>query len=127
MPETDNTSADAKRTCRCPRWLRGAVAAAAVLVLLIGGSMTAKAFGFDLWKAVVQWTQETFHFGDWGESGEENNREYATLQEALEQGNVPAWLVPRFLSKEYDMTELKVEQTPAKKVYRAKYTKEEQL
>ena len=119
MPETES-SAKTKRGC--PRWARSLTAAAAVLAILLVGSVTAKAFGFNLWKAVIQWTQETFHFGAWGNSNIDNNLPYASLQEALEKGNTPAWLVPTYIPDGLNLTEIDVKQTPLKKTYTAKYT-----
>lgn len=111
---------------RSLRWTRGLVAAAAVLVIVIFGSVTAKAFGFDVWKAVIQWTQETFHFGGWSDSPNEGNKlPYSSLQEALEKGKVTEPLVPTWIPDGYALTDIAVEQSPVKKVYRAIYTKEE--
>jgi len=94
---------------------------------LLVGSVTAKAFGFNIWKAVIQWTQETFHFGQWGNSNIDNNLPYASLQEALEKGNTPAWLVPTYIPDGFNLVDIKVEQTPMKKTYMAKYTKDEKI
>lgn len=124
MPETDD---DVKAKRRNYRWIRSLTATAAVLAILLAGTVTAKAFGFNIWKAVVQWTQETFHFGDWGDSDPNNNRAYASLQEALEQGNVPAWLVPTYIPEGYSLKDIKVEQTPLKKIYKAEYIKKETI
>ena len=123
MPETDNQIIPMKTKRRGSLWVRGLAAAMAVVVILIAGSVTAKAFGFDIWKAVVQWTQETFHFGNWGNSDPNNNRSYSSLQEALEQGNVPTWLVPTYLPEGFNLADVHVGQTPAKKRYTAIYTK----
>ena len=122
MPETDNQIIPMKTKRRGSLWVRGLAAAMAVVVILIAGSVTAKAFGFDIWKAVVQWTQETFHFGNWGNSDPNSNLPYSSLQEALEQGEITAPLAPTWFPNGYELTELKIEQTPLKKVYRAKYT-----
>ena len=123
MPETDNHIIPMKTKRRGSRWIRSLAAAAAVLVILVASSVTAKAFGFDIWKAVVQWTQETFHFGGRGNSDTDNNLPYASLQEALEKGNTPAWLVPTWIPDAFKLTDINVEQTPAKKRYAAIYKK----
>lgn len=127
MPETDDPVILTKTKRRGSHWIRRLAAAAAVLVILIAGSVTAKAFGVDIWKAVVQWTQETFHFGNWGDSDPNHNRAYSSLQEALEQGNVPAWLIPSYIPAEFVLNDIHVEQTPSRKIYRAIYTNEEQV
>lgn len=125
MPETNSHTVPAKRKSSCPRWVRRLTATAAVLAILITGSVTAKAFGFNLWKAVIQWTQETFHFGNWNGSDVNNNLQFDTLRDALEQGNVPVSLVPTWIPDGYEVSDITEERTPMKKTYRAKYTNNE--
>ena len=120
MPETENT-APVKAKSRCPRWVRSLTAAAAVLAILLVGSVTAKSFGFNVWKAVIQWTQETFHFGEWGNSNPDSNLDYTSLQEALEKGKITTPLAPTWIPDGYEFDSVIIEQTPLKKVYSAKY------
>ena len=126
MPETDDNIIPIKTKRRCSRWMRSLTATAAVLAILLAGSVTAKAFGFNIWKAVVQWTQETFHFGERGSSNINNSLSYASLQEALEKGKVDTLLVPTWFPSGYVLDDITVEQTPFKKVYKAKYKRGEQ-
>ena len=126
MPEKDNDilpcEISSKPPKRFPRWARGLVATAAVLAILLIGSATAKAFGLDVWKVVIQWSQETFHFGDEGHADTDNDLPYASLQEALKKSNTPVWLVPTYIPEGFSLLEVNVEQTPLKKMYRAQYT-----
>ena len=127
MPETDNTIIPVKTCRRMPRWVRSLTATAAVLaILLVGSSITARAFGFNLWKTVIQWTQDTFHFGQWGESNVKTTLPYTSLQEALKKGNVPIWLVPTSVPDGYELSNITVEQSPLKNTYTAIYKKDEQ-
>ena len=125
MPEVDNNQVSYREPVKSkngfPRWFRSLTAAAAVVAILVFGSVTAKAFGFNIWEAVVKWTQETFHFGEWGKSNSNNNLTYDSLQEALEAGNVPASLVPTWIPNGYELNSIKVEQSPLQKKYRATY------
>lgn len=121
MPETDDTIIPIKAHRRMPRWVRSLTATAAVIAILLAGSITAKAFGFDLWRTVIQWTQETFHFGQWGESKANNTLPYASLQEALEKANVPVNLVPTTVPEGYALVDITAERNPMKKTYRAIY------
>ncbi len=127
MPEEDNNEISYQEPVKAkrgfPRWVRSIAAVAAVVVILVLGSVTAKAFGFNIWETVVRWTQETFHFGEWGNNDEHNNLTYASLQEALEKGNTPTELVPTWFPDGYELVDVTVNQMPLKKVYRAKYTK----
>ena len=126
MPETENNSVPVKTKSGLPRWVRSLTAAAAVLAILLAGSVTAKAFGFNVWKTVVQWTQETFHFGEWGNTDVNSNLQFHSLQEALEEGNTPSWLVPTLIPGGFDLADITVKQTPQKKTYKAKYKNGEQ-
>ena len=127
MPEIENNSVPVKTKSGLPRWVRSLTAAAAVLAFLLVGSVTAKAFGFNVWKAVIQWTQETFHFGNWGNSDPRNSRAYASLQEALEQGEITTPLAPTWFPDGYELDDITIQQTPFKKVYKAIYTNGEQI
>ena len=131
MPETDHNNPVPEKAAKPKNqtfpWMRGLVAAAAVIAILILGSVTAKAFGVDVWKAVFQWTQETFHFGEWGNTDTDNNLPYASLQEALEKGKVTTPLVPTQIPDGYTLVEITVTQNPLKRVYRAKYTNGDQV
>jgi len=125
MPETDHTVIPMKAKAGAPRWVRGLTATAAVLALLVVGAATANAFGFNIWQAVVQWTQETFHFGEWGNSDPNSNLQFDSLQKALEEGNVPAWLVPTYIPEGFTLVAVDTQQTPKKNTYKAKYVSNE--
>ena len=127
MPKTDDNVIPIKAKRTTPRWVRNLVATAAVLAILLTGTITAKAFGIDVWKAVIQWSQETFHFGDRGNSDPNNSLPYTSLRDALEKGNVPTWLVPTYIPEGFHLTKIDVQSTPYKKIYKAKYTKAEQV
>ena len=132
MPEIDNEDPipvnENKANRIAFRWVRALVATAAIFVIVIFGSVTARAFGFDIWEAIVQWTQETFHFGNWSDSPDEGNKlPYASLQEALEKGDITVPLVPTWVPEDYELTDISVEHNPLKEKYRAVYTKEEQV
>jgi len=122
MPETDDTIIPIKTRRRAPRWVRSLTATAAVFAILVVGSVTAKAFGFNLWKTVIQWTQETFHFGTWGSSTPNNTLEFDSLQRALTEGNAPAWLVPTAIPDGFSLSNITLNQTPLRNTYTAIYT-----
>ena len=126
MPEMDfaRSAAPVKTRRGARRWLRTLAATAAVVVFLLAGTVTAKAFGFHLWQTVVQWTKETFHFGQREDSNPRNSLSYASLQEALEKGNTPVWFVPTWLPDGFELTDITVEQSPLKKAYTALYRTE---
>ena len=131
MPEEDNTVISYKEPIktkkRFSRWVRSIAAVLAVVIILALGSVTAKAFGFNIWETVVKWTQETFHFGEWGNSDTDSNLSYSSLQEALDQGKITTKLAPTWLPSGYELVEIRVEQTPQRKTYLAKYKNEKQV
>ena len=109
------------------RWRRGLIAVAAMLVLIIGSSITANAMGFDLWEIIAKWTQETFHFGyvsdqsTVGEPGEADTGIYSGLQDALLESNILVALTPTWFPEGYVEVDVTVEETPLQRFYTAKY------
>lgn len=106
------------------RWLRSLSAVAAVLVIILLGSITAKALGFDLWETVVKWTQETFHFGDaQTDNGPDTagDLEYASLQEALRKNDINEPLAPTWIPEGYQLIDIKIQATPMQDKYSAQY------
>ena len=130
MPEVNNIESTSKTSAKTriafPRWLRSLTAAAAVLAILLVGSVTAQAFGLNIWGAVVKWTQEAFHFGEWGKSNTNDDYPYASLQEALKKGNATISLVPTWFPDGFYMSDINIEHKPLQIAYRAKYCNGEQ-
>ena len=109
------------------RWFRGMIAAAAMLMLIVGSSLTASALGFDLWDIIVKWTQETFHFGyvsDTSESNapdKEDTQSYIGLQDALLASDIQISLAPTWLPNGYIEMDVKIEDTPIQRRYAVVY------
>ena len=123
---SESTTAAFKPSSR-GRWRRGLIVAAAMLVIVIGSSITANAMGFDLWEVIAKWTQETFHFG-YAEQVDETNDPspiYAnpcvSLQEALDKQNITAELIPLWLPDRYVEGNVHVTQTPKHRSFIANY------
>lgn len=130
MPEVDNIETTSKVSTKTriafPRWLRSLTATAAVLAILLVGSVTAQAFGLNIWEAVVKWTQETFHFGEWGNANINNDLPYTSLREALEEGEITTALAPDWFPGGYELVDIKVDIKPLQTAYKAIYTNGEQ-
>ncbi len=109
------------------RRMRGAIAAAVLLVVIIGGSFTARAMGFDLWGIIARWTQETLHLGYSGEADSDYSTSNsfihpcASLQAAMDENNVTALLVPTWIPDGYKEIEVQTEDTPLQRRVVAKY------
>lgn len=123
---SESTTAAFKPSSR-GRWRRGLIAAAAMLVIVIGSSITANAMGFDLWEVIAKWTQETFHFGYAGEIQESNipSPEFdypcASLQAALDNYDITALLVPTWMPDGYIESEVTVSETPKHRAIKVNY------
>lgn len=131
LPEVDNVEpasrASTKNRITFPRWLRSLTATAAVLAILLVGSATAQAFGLNIWEAVVKWTQETFSFGEWGDSNADNDLTYDSLREAMEKEGVAGSLVPNWVPAGYELVDINIEHKPYQIAYKAKYEYEDQV
>ena len=124
---SESTTAAFKPSSR-GRWRRGLIAATAMLVIVIGSSITANAMGFDLWEVIAKWTQETFHFGYAGETEASDApspnfaHPCASLQEALNQCNITASIVPTWIPDGYIESDTEITQTPKHRSFKANYT-----
>ena len=114
------------------RWMRRITAAAAVVVMIFAGTMTASAFGCNLWEAFVQWTEETFHFR--GNSDQEpsapekeNSQNFQSLQEALDLYKITTPLAPKWLPEGYVLHSVKVDASPIQESFWAIYLKDDQM
>lgn len=106
-------------------WKRSLIAAAAAVVILIGGTVSANGFGSVLWDTVISWSEETFHLSYSGQTSEPQNFQadptlskeefMANFQEGLQQ--LPTWF-----PEDYTFTSSTVYQTPAARIYTALYT-----
>lgn len=109
------------------RWMRGLTAAAAVLAFVILGSVTASAFGFNIWKAVAVWAQETFRL----ESDVKAESElpdpgivlpYASLEEAIYALELKTGIVPTWIPEGYVLTDIRIDENPMRKKYIGVYS-----
>lgn len=129
LPEevTFYSAPEEKKSDRKPLyWLRSLAAVAAVLVFVVLGSVTANAFGFDLWRAVAVWAQETFRLESGVKAESElpevdRNREYRSLEEALYDMEDAQGIVPTWIPEGYELTEIIIDETPLQKCYVAVY------
>lgn len=122
-----------KKNSVAPNWVKRLVAAAAIIVLIFSGTLTAKAFGFDLWEVIVKWTQETFHFGyvngdTQGEGPNENSTEvFVGLQAALDDYDISTPLVPSWIPNGYVEADIKIFDTPKQRQFLGKYQHEDRI
>ena len=124
---TDEATPASPRRSKCKshagRWLREVSAAAAVIAVILLGSVTVRAMGFDLWEAVVTWAQETFHFGpgEQGEPAENRSLQHNSLQEAISVMENNPNLVPTWIPDGYELVEIQIVENPLQRIYFAVY------
>ena len=132
-PDIYNNSSPASATTfaykpiRRGYWKRGLIAVAAMIAIVISCTITADAWGFDLWDTVAKWTQETFHFGYFGQTEETNaptpefDYPCSSLQEALDTYKITAQLVPSWMPDGYIEQSVDIVQTPKQRQFMAIY------
>lgn len=110
-------------------WVRRVAAAAAVLVLLISVPLSARALNWeDICNTIVKWAKETFSFvtGDFDGPEVRDNREFDSLQEALEFAKLPTDMIPTWIPEGYVFVRVNIDKTPIQQNYVALYKKDEQ-
>ncbi len=116
-----------KKNSTTPNWIKRLVAAAAIVILIFSGSITAKAFGFDIWEIIVKWTQETFHFGYVSDSSrpsepmKDNSLVFTGLREALETYEIDATIIPLWIPEGYEEVSVKTFDTPKQRQFFGHY------
>ena len=115
------------RRGRNVRWLtRAALAAAAIAALLLATTVTASAFGYDLWGVIAEWSKETFTFTandradrpapdahQAGASADPGEAEYSSLQDALDSYGISTPLAPAWIPERFELDSVTVGETSA--------------
>lgn len=120
-----------KKSIGFSRWQRWVATVAALLILVFGSSITAQAFGFNLFDIIAKWTQETFHFGYFGQTDDTGAPnpdialQYSGLIATLSENNIPTDMVPTWLPDGYSESDVRVTETPKQRYVTAKYDKGE--
>lgn len=114
-------------------WIRVASTAAAVFLVIILTTVTTNAFGVNLWDAVAKWTSETFHFGsaysetEPNEPSKDDGMPYTSLQNALADYNIVDNLVPSWIPDGYQLTEVKVVESPKQRQFWSAFQNQDNL
>ena len=108
-------------------WRRRLIAAAAILVLVIGLPLTVKAFDWDeIIQRVARWANETFSFASSEEEAVTepavgDDLEYTSLQDMLKRNGIPHDMIPTWIPEGYKLERIEKDVTPLQEVYRATY------
>ncbi|MDO5785745.1 MAG: DUF4367 domain-containing protein [Eubacteriales bacterium] len=113
---------------RIPVWLRVLGVAAVVAFVVSFTSIAKDAQSFNLWQIVAQWTSETFGFSQNGsntqDTNEATNKQYNTLQEALDAYHIKEKVAPTWMPKGYELDSIEVTESPKVIYFAASYTNE---
>lgn len=123
-------AAPAKQNKVSVLWLRRIASIAAALAIFFLTTVTANAFGFDLFGKVAKWSEEFFHFENQTEpttvaDPDTNDQvEYTSLQEALTSFKISQPLAPLWLPDDYVFSEIHVTDSPRENTFHANYHNE---
>ena len=96
------------------RAMRTLSVAAVLAVVIISGSVTASAFGYNLWGAVAEWTRDTFGFTQ----SSQNNGIYPfeNLRDALAAYDIDEPIVPQWIPDGCGEDTVQAAETPDSKI-----------
>ena len=135
----DDLAAEISNPKQCQRsnnrilpWLRRVTAVAAILAVVLFSAMTAQAMGIDIWGIVVNWTQDTFHFGTAHQDEiidpiNSDEREFSSLQEALSHLLIDTNLAPSWFPDGYNLADIEIHESPMQLMILAIYQNKEKM
>lgn len=117
---TEESVANQTSTQTAPQKLHSSIkiaVAVAALIVLLSGTVTAYALGYDVFGAIATWTKETFSFTQQTEMYPSNAAaspdmsEISELQAALDEYGIKEKLAPTYIPAGYEQTEFYVEES----------------
>lgn len=109
-PEDEVVKAKPRHLSRAMKTLS---VAAVLAVVIISGSVTASAFGYNLWGAVAEWTRDTFGFTQ----GQNNGiHPFENLRDALAAYDIDEPIVPQWIPDGYGEDTVQAAETPDSKI-----------
>lgn len=122
-----------RRHSRSIRWMLRIVSVAAILaVLFFATTITAYAFGYDVWGAIASWSQETFSFvqadtknntdqTDPSNSGSVSSA-FSSLQEALDSYGITAEIAPTWIPERFSLDSIDASENAGLTAFNASYS-----
>lgn len=95
------------------RTVKSLISVAAAIFVVIIGSVTAKALGYDIWDAVIVWTKDTFGFETTvnepkpSEYVKQIPEELVELKNLMTEHGLSKALIPGYIPEGYNLTNLK--------------------
>lgn len=97
--------------------------AAALFVILLVGSLTAYAMGYNVWDAMAQWTEDTFSF--MAPQKDMTHSEEVDPREVLLEYGITEKILPNWLPDGYQYAGIEISDTPMRKVFYISYIKDD--
>jgi len=134
---TDNVrrATDAPHGHRRKFSLRPVYAVAMIVIVLLTGTLTAQALGYDVWKAVAQWTRDVFQFvpGTAPSQEEERASELPDSTSNIFKESLSAYgiedvaIVPSWIPERFEAPKIEAIYTPYNTIVSAVYTNDEDV
>lgn len=99
--------------------LRAFLIAAALFVILLVGSLTAYAMGYNVWDAMAQWTEDTFSF--MAPQKDMTHSEEVDPREVLLEYGITEKILPNWLPDGYQYAGIEISDTPMRKAFYISY------
>lgn len=96
------------------RFFRTAIAIAAVVALLLTGSLVASALGFNVWNHVADWTRDVFGYG---EKYDKTDSVLYDFNIALEKAGIDPNILPAYIPEGYEVVSVDKFSDPAYEKY----------
>lgn len=110
-----------------PRWKWKPAIAAAVMVLLVGCTLSAGAAKFDLWELFVKFTKETLYIGDDSDDAQAwkadsaDQYPYSDFAEMLRQHDVAGAFLPTWIPEGFAFEDRYISETPSIRTFHEHY------
>ncbi len=134
LPEPKRTRSIPFKQNKRKRKVRAAIITAALISMLLVGTVTAYAQGYNIWGAIAQWTSDTFGFVFGNEEVTDQNGDSCQLEdncnelvEVLSYYGVETTLVPNWIPEEFTLEDVAALESPKKITFTAKYSNDDNV
>lgn len=111
--ETEEPCSPAPDKPRMPilkRLIRPLSVAAIIVIVLLAGTVTSYALGYDLWGAFAAWTHETFHFSS--SEAAATPQPFENLRDALDAYGITDPIIPNWVPERVESDVVQVSEVP---------------
>lgn len=112
--ETEEPCSPAPDKPRMPilkRLIRPLSVAAIIVIVLLAGTVTSYALGYDLWGAFAAWTHETFHFSSSETTA--TPQPFENLRDALDAYGITDPIIPNWVPERVESDVVQVSESPS--------------